>query len=85
MTNGPSFMFSPKCVSNDPIGVAGTLGAVREIDNDSSAFLYWDCLDTGCNCCVQVIDCPGVVSVHSLLQVNIYHGSVEYVFLSRFL
>jgi len=27
MSNGPTFMFSPTCVPNDPLSVAGTLAS----------------------------------------------------------
>ena len=45
------------------------LQATREIVNDTNTFLYGDCSDPGCNCCLQVTDCLRIVSVHSVLQI----------------
>ena len=43
-----TFTLCPKCVPNDPLGVAGTFASgVREIVNDTNAFLYGDCPDPG--------------------------------------
>ena len=53
-----------------PLGFQEHLQTVREIVNGTNTFLYGDCPDPGCNYCLQVTDCLGVVFVHSVLQIN---------------
>ena len=66
----PTFMFSPKCVLNDPLGVAGTLACgAGNCQWHEYIPLYGDCPDPGCNSCLQVTDCLGLVFVYSVLQI----------------
>ena len=53
-----------------PLALQTHLQAAREIVHDTSRFLYGDCPGPGCNCCLQVTDCLGVVFVHSVLQIT---------------
>ena len=69
-SNSVTFMFSPKCAPDDPLVLQAHLQVVREIVNDTNTFLYGDCPDLGCDCCLQVTDCLGVVFVHSVLQIT---------------
>ena len=69
-SKSPIFIFSPKCVLNDPLGVAGTLACgARNCQWHEYIPLYGDCPDPGCNSCLQVTDCLGAVFVHSVLQI----------------
>ena len=70
-SNSQTFMFSPKCVPNDPFGIAGTVWqVVCETDSDTNTFLYGDCSDPGCNSCLQVTNCLGVAFTHWVLQIT---------------
>ena len=40
-----------------PLALEAHLQAAHETVNDTSTFLYGDCPDPGCNCCLQVTDC----------------------------
>ena len=64
-SDSPTFIITPRCV---PFGVAATQTA-RENVNDTNTFLYGDCHNPGCNCCLQVTDCLGLVFVYSVLQI----------------
>ena len=44
------------------------LQAALKTVNDTKTFVYEDCSDPGCSCCLQVSDCLGAVFVHSVLQ-----------------
>ena len=53
-----------------PLALQAHLQAAREIVIDTNTFLYGDCPDAGCNCCLHATDYLGVVFAHSVLRIT---------------
>ena len=53
-----------------PLALQAHFPGAHKIVNDTNTFFCGDCPDHGCNCCVQVNDCLGVVFIHSVLEIT---------------
>ena len=70
MCSANYYIFSKTLTSVTDFYGLSEVQAGREIVNDTNAFLYTDCRDPGCNCCLQVTDCLGFAFVHPILQIT---------------